>query len=75
MNLSRNETPVVSIPGGAWQAAELAEGQSFAFGTNVCAPAFHFSDFAIASRNMLIDEYPNYTDLITRLTRPSEDNG
>jgi predicted cupin superfamily sugar epimerase len=69
MNLSRNEVPVVSIPKGAWQAAELAEGESFAFGTNVCAPGFDFNDFSIASCNMLLAEFPSYRELITRLTR------
>jgi uncharacterized protein len=62
------EIPVVVIPRGSWQAAELPEGVSFAFGTNVCAPAFRYSEFEIGRRSVLIRAYPQHRDIILRLS-------
>ena len=33
------------------------------------APGFHFADFELAQRENLISEFPQYSELITRLTR------
>ncbi|MBD3254987.1 MAG: hypothetical protein GF383_07830 [Candidatus Lokiarchaeota archaeon] len=63
------ERPVLSVPQGYWQAAEIPEGIPFAFGTNVCAPSFSFDSFYIASREELLREFPGNSDLINRLTR------
>ena len=65
------ERPVVTVPAGHWQAAEIPEGTPFAFGTNVCAPPFSFEKFYVARREDLLREFPNHVDLITRLTRGS----
>lgn len=62
------ERPVVSVPVNCWQAAEIAEGTPFAFGTNVCAPPFSYDEFAIAQREDLLRDYPDHKDLIIRLT-------
>jgi hypothetical protein len=35
---------------------------------------FDFNDFSIASCNMLIAEFPDHPELITRLTRSNADN-
>lgn len=63
------ERPVVTVPAGYWQAAEIPEGVDFAFGTNVCAPQFSFSEFAIAERLDLLRQFPQHEEVITRLTR------
>lgn len=68
-DLAAGERPAVSVPVDHWQAAEIPEGTPFAFGTNVCAPAFSYEEFAIARREDLLREFPNHVDLITRLTR------
>ncbi len=65
------ERPVVAIPGGYWQAAELPEGIPFAFGSNVCAPPFSFDQFEMARREDLLRDFPNYADILLRLTRES----
>jgi uncharacterized protein len=63
------ERPVVTIPGGCWQAAELPDGVEFAFGTNICAPPFLFSEFSIAERADLLQQFPQHSEVIKRLTR------
>lgn len=68
-NFEAGERPVATVPPGYWQAAELPEGTPFAFGTNVCAPPFSFEEFAIASREQLLRDFPNHRDLILRLSR------
>ena len=68
-DLAAGERPVVAVPAGYWQAAEVPEGTPFAFGTNVCAPPFSYEEFAIARREELLRAYPAYAQLIERLTR------
>ena len=71
LDFAAGERPVVTVPAGSWQAAELVEGDDFAFGTNVCAPGFEFTEFDIAGRDSLLREFPQHAALITRLTRVS----
>ena len=68
-DLTAGELPVVTVPVNYWQAAEIPEGTPFAFGTNVCAPAFSYEEFAIARREDLLRDFPDHADLIIRLTR------
>lgn len=67
-NLALGETPVYAVPAGYWQAATLAEGADYAFGSNVCAPAFSFAQFCLADREALRQQFPQHRDLITTLT-------
>jgi uncharacterized protein len=69
LDVARGERPVLSVPRGALQAAELPPGEPYAFGTNVCAPAFTFDrSFELCARDALIAALPQHHDLITRLT-------
>jgi len=63
------ERPVWSVPQGCWQAAEIPGGVPYAFGTNVCAPAFSFEALETARREDLIREFPKHEELILRLTK------
>lgn len=60
--------PVLAVPVGWWQAAELAPGEPFAFGANVCAPGFSFERFELAARDALVAAFPAHRALIERLT-------
>ncbi|HVN48545.1 MAG TPA: cupin domain-containing protein [Bacteroidota bacterium] len=71
-DLQAGEQPAVEIPADCWQAAELPESVAFAFGTNVCAPAFSYECFISADRNLLSKEFPLHHDLILRLTHDNE---
>ncbi|MDD1750964.1 MAG: cupin domain-containing protein [Methanothrix sp.] len=66
-NYVEGDRPVISIPAGTWQAAEIPAGIPFAFGSNVCAPAFSYDQFELGKRDVLVKEFPKYADLIRRL--------
>ena len=68
-DLAAGEQPVVTVPENCWQAAEIPEGTAFAFGTNICAPAFSYEEWVLARREDLLREFPDHEDLIIRLTR------
>lgn len=69
LDVSRGERPVLAVPRGALQAAELPPGEPYAFGTNVCAPCFTFErSFELCARDELVARLPQHRDLVTRLT-------
>jgi len=68
-DVAAGERPVLAVPSGHWQAAELPEGTPLAFGTNVCAPPFSFDEFTIGSRERLLRDFPDHRDVIVRLSR------
>ncbi len=69
VDVARGERPVVSVPVGYWQAAELPAETPFAFGTNVCAPPFVYEEFVPERREELLREFPQHVETILRLTR------
>ena len=68
-DVTHGDRPVISVPAGHWQAAELPEETPFAFGTNVCAPPFSFEEFTAERREELLRDFADHSDLIMRLTR------
>ncbi len=73
-SVADGETPVVSVPKGSWQAAEVAPGAPFAFGTNVCAPPFTFErSFDMPPRRVLAQAFPSHLPLVERLTYAGDD--
>jgi hypothetical protein len=65
-------SPQVLIEQGVWQGLRLREGGKFVlFGTTVC-PGFDFADFEMASRSVLIREYPAFREKIESLTKPEK---
>ncbi len=70
LDLAGGDVPVATVPKGHWQAAELAPAVPFAFGTNVCAPGFRYSELQIAPRLELAELFPQHQDLIVQLTHP-----
>jgi uncharacterized protein len=69
LNIDAGEHPAATVSAGYWQAAELTEGEAFSFGSNVCAPAFLYTDFEIGKCDVLLNEFPQHADLIKRLAR------
>ncbi len=57
------------VPANTWFASMPADNSVFSFVGCTVAPAFDFADFELASRQSLIEAYPQHSDLITRLTR------
>jgi predicted cupin superfamily sugar epimerase/uncharacterized protein (DUF952 family) len=69
LDVAGGERPVLSVPRGALQAAELPPGTPYAFGSNVCAPPFTFErSFELCARDDLVAALPQHRDLIVRLT-------
>ena len=61
--------PQVVVPRGTWQGSHLADGGQFALLGTTVAPGFEFTDFEAGVREMLVDLYPEYANLIRQLTR------
>jgi predicted cupin superfamily sugar epimerase len=72
MDFAAGERPVISIPEGHWQAAEVPEGTAYAFGSNVCAPGFTWDAFELGARDALLDAFPAHRDLVLRLTHAGD---
>jgi uncharacterized protein len=57
------------IPAGTWFAAETAPNNEYTLAGCTVAPGFDFADFELADSKSLIQQYPNYHDIISRLCR------
>lgn len=69
-NIGEGKCPAIAVPKNYWQAAEIGDGVPYAFGSVVCAPAFRPELFEIGNRQCLIEEFPQYGEVITRVTVP-----
>lgn len=65
--LQGQELQVVA-PKGTWQGSFLDEGGEFALLGCTVAPGFEYADYEHASRQALLDQYPDQRELIIRLT-------
>lgn len=61
--------PQVTIPAGAWFAAEIEAPGRFALVGCTVAPGFDFADFELGARRDLLARYPAQRAAIERLTR------
>jgi len=71
IELSDLETGSLSvvIPAGLWFAAEIPSKQGFCLASCAVAPGFDFSEFEMAEKDTLCQDYPQYAGLIARLCR------
>jgi predicted cupin superfamily sugar epimerase len=58
----------VVVPRGVWQGSLLEPGGDFALLGCTVAPGFEYADYEGGRRDALIAQYPQFTDLIGRLT-------
>ncbi len=63
---SKGQMPFCCIPAGSWFASELISDGEFCLVGCTVAPGFEFEDFELANE-ALIDQYPKYEGLISRL--------
>jgi hypothetical protein len=68
-DLEARQQPQVVVPRGVWQGSCLAGGAFALLGTTM-APGFEFTDYEGGDRAALSREYPDFADLIERLTPP-----
>lgn len=55
------------VPAGVWFGAYLETGSEYAFVGCTVAPAFHFEDFELASKDVFLASYPQYVAMIHKL--------
>jgi hypothetical protein len=68
-DLERGQHPQCVVPGGTWQGLALDAGGTFALMGTTVAPAFDPEDFVLGKRTTLIEHYPQFADMIIKLTR------
>ena len=68
-DLLAGQRPQVLVPGGVWQGAVLTEGGRLALLGTTMAPGFAYADYQPGDRTNLVAKYPDFAELITRLTR------
>ena len=61
----------VVVPHGVWQGSRLEPGGRFALMGTTVAPGFDFADYEPGDRDRLIQQYPDFKELITKLTPTS----
>lgn len=67
--ITHDAAPQVVVYAGFWQAASLADGGRFALLGCTVAPAFDFEDYEHGRRGGLIKDFPQYREVIMKLTR------
>jgi predicted cupin superfamily sugar epimerase len=68
-DFDRGMSPQMMVPQGVWQGARLLPGGTFALLGATVSPGFEFADFELAQREPLLAAYPQFSVLITALTR------
>lgn len=63
------QRPQVVAPRGVWQGSLLVPGGAYALLGTTMAPGFDFTDYEPGVRSQLVAQYPNYAELICRLTQ------
>src|SRR5262245_1225341 len=69
-DLAAGQRPQVVVPGGVWQGAVLEPGGRFALLGATMAPGFDYADYQAGDRAELTARYPDFAELIGRLTPP-----
>jgi uncharacterized protein len=68
-SLDAGQLPQAVVRAGCWFASHVVDWKSFAVVGCTVAPGFDFEDFELAKRADLVKKYPQYEELIQRLTR------
>jgi predicted cupin superfamily sugar epimerase len=66
-DLARGQRLQVVVPRGVWQGSFLEAGAFALMGCTV-APGFDYADYESGPRDALLAQYPQFADLIRRLT-------
>lgn len=66
--VSRGQHVQAVVPRGVWQGSLLEPGGQFALLGCTVAPGFDYADYDHGGRAELTTQYPQFTDLIARLT-------
>ena len=67
-DIQAGQRPQVVVPAGVWQGSCLAEGGKFTLMGTTMAPGFDFADYEAGDRQELSARYPEFAEMIKRLT-------
>ena len=68
-DLMRGQRPQVVVDRGVWQGSRLVEGGRWALLGCTVSPGFEFEDYETGSREQLCAGWPEFRELLCRLTR------
>ena len=68
-NLEEGEALQAVIKKNSWFAAELKDKNSFSLIGCTVSPGFDFDDFELGSRESLLKQFPDYSEVIKKLTK------
>ncbi|GAA4727441.1 cupin domain-containing protein [Flavisolibacter ginsenosidimutans] len=68
-NFAKGESFQFVVPAGAWFAAEPAVDTPFTLAGCTVSPGFDFSDFEMANKESLLQQFPHHKAIINRLCR------
>src|SRR4051812_10566516 len=64
----KGESLQVVVPANCWFGAQVEQPDSYTLSGCTVAPGFDFEDFEMASRTILLQEFPSFGDIIKQLT-------
>ncbi len=68
LDINNGQIPQLLIPKHHWFGAYLSDVDSFGFVGCTVIPGFEFQDFIMAKRERLLNEFPEYSEIINKLT-------
>jgi len=68
-DLSSGQVPQFVVPKHFWFAAKVVEPNNFALVGCTVSPGFDFKDFTLASRENLVELFPQHSNIIEEFTR------
>jgi predicted cupin superfamily sugar epimerase len=73
-DLAHGDRPQVIVPRDVWQGSHLVPGGQWALLGCTVSPGFEFEDYEAATREELCAAWPEFSQLIAALTRPTPPN-
>ena len=64
-DLSKGQTPQLTVKGGCWKASELIEGE-YGLISEAVSPGFEYEDMELADANTVRKQFPQLFDSISR---------
>lgn len=74
LDKGRGESPQIRVPKGYLFGAAMEE-EGFSLVGCMVAPAFRYEEFELPGRTQLLNAYPQYREVILKMTRPEMDGG
>lgn len=71
-DLAAGERPQVTVERDVWQGSRLVWAEGFALLGCTVSPGFEFEDYEAGDRAGLVERWPEWAEMIEKLTKPSE---